>query len=274
MLLADAIERAELSLETRMEEVLPLISGDVGSVSVQELVTHTSGLPRMPRRPHASLRTLRYGVLQLNPYHGITTSKLLELVADQELSGRGAYRYSNLGAAILGQMLVIRSGLEYADLLRDRLLEPLGLTSTDVSVKGRTVQWGRSPAGLPRQPWTMGGFAPAGGVFSTIADMARLASKILGGAAPGLSSLELLEDESSDHAGHSSGMFWTVISDPSTRRRLVWHTGRTGGYSSLMAISPELHQAVVVLANVGGHTAQIERVAAALLQSPGDAEGS
>lgn len=270
MILADAISRGEISLGTTVGEVFPLMGGDVGSIAVQELCTHTSGLPRAPRRPYASLRRLRYGVFQLNPYHGITTSEMLKLTAQQQLSNRGQRRYSNLGAAILGQLLVVRSGAEFPQLLKDRILHPMGLRSTEVTKQGDTAPWGRSPAGLPRQPWVMGCYAPAGGVYSTLEDMAQLARKLLSGSAPGLHSLEPFDGVPTDRANRNSGMFWSIDSDPGTGRRLVWHSGGTGGYSSLLGILPHLQRAVVVLANVGNNTVQIEHVARGLMRSLDD----
>jgi len=73
--------------------------------------------------------------------------------------------------------------------LKERVLVPTGMDSTDIAIPGHTAPWGRSASKLPRQPWVMGGFSPAGGVVSTTEDMARLAHKLLDGAAPGCSSL-------------------------------------------------------------------------------------
>ena len=157
MLLADAIDRGVISLDTTVNDVVPSFAGsEVGSITVQELCTHTSGLPRTARRPYAPLRGLRYGVLQLNPYHGITTSDMLELAARQHLSDRGHRRYSNLGAAILGQLLAIRSDAEYPHLLKERILLPMGLGSTEVAQRKDTAPWGRSRGDCPDNPGLWG----------------------------------------------------------------------------------------------------------------------
>jgi CubicO group peptidase (beta-lactamase class C family) len=120
----------------------------------------------------------------------------------------------------------------------------------------------------------MGCFAPAGGVYSTIEDLAQFAGKMLDGSAPGLGSLEPLNGVSTDRASRFSGKFWTVDVDPATGRRLIWHTGGTGGYTGVMAFLPEFNHAVIVLANVGGHTAQMGRVATGLMESLRDAGSS
>ncbi len=57
MLLADAIDRREVSLDTTIADLLPGSEGTAfGSISLEELCTHTSGLPRMPRGPFTFLR--------------------------------------------------------------------------------------------------------------------------------------------------------------------------------------------------------------------------
>ena len=115
---------------------------------------------------------------------------------------------------------------------------------------------------------------PAGGVYSTIGDMAQFARKLLDGSAPGLASLVPLDDVRTDRENRYSGMFWIIDTDPETGRKLIWHNGGTGGYSSLIGIAPEIQQAVVVLANVGGSAAKLWPVASGLMGSRDDTSSS
>ena len=266
MLLADSVGRGEISLDTEVGDVLPGTDGaEAGSIAVTELCTHTSGLPRTVRRPLAALRGLRHRVLQSNPYHGMTTSLVIEQAVGQRLTDRGQRRYSNLGAALLGQMLAHCGGAEYAVLLRERILRPLGMDASDVARRRDTAPWGTSPSGLPRQPWAMEGFAPAGGVYSTIEDMAQLACALLDGSAPGLLSTVPFEGIPTDRANRHSGMFWIIDGDPGTDQVMIWHNGGTGGYSSFMGIVPHRQRAVVFLQSVAGRGAELARVVADLL---------
>jgi CubicO group peptidase (beta-lactamase class C family) len=111
----------------------------------------------------------------------------------------------------------------------------------------------------------MGGFAPAGGVYSTIEDMAQLATAVLDGSAPGHNSTVAFGGIPTDRPNRSAGMFWIVDSEPGTEKRTVWHNGGTGGYSSLIAIVPHLRRAVIVLQSVAGRGAELERVVFELL---------
>lgn len=266
MLLADSVERGEISLDTKVSDVLPdTAEVEAGSIAVTELCTHTSGLPRSVRRPLAPLRGLRYSALQLNPYHGMTSSVVMRQAVGQRLTDRGHRRYSNLGAALLGHLLAVRGSAEYAVLLRERILRPTGMNSSAVARHGDTAPWGTSPSGLPRQPWVMGGFAPAGGVYSTIEDMARLARALLEGSAPGLDSTVAFEGIPTDRENRTSGMFWIIDSEPGTGQRMIWHNGGTGGYSSWMGIFPHLSRAVIILQSVAGRGAELQLAVAGLL---------
>jgi CubicO group peptidase (beta-lactamase class C family) len=96
----------------------------------------------------------------------------------------------------------------------------------------------------------MGGFAPAGGVISTLGDMARLAVALLDGSAPGLGSLTPIEGVATAGPNRASGMFWVIESDPGTDRKMIWHNGQTGGYSSFLGLAPHSGRAMIVLLNV------------------------
>jgi CubicO group peptidase (beta-lactamase class C family) len=252
MLLADAIDRGEVSLDTTTGDLLP---GDAetgfGSISLRELCTHTSGLPRLPRGPLTLLRAGRFLLLGTHPYRGTTPSGVLRVAARQRLRGRGQFRYSNLGGAVLGQLLALGAGDEYGPLMNERIFTPLGMTASAVASPQQTAPPGWSSKGHRRPPWTtMGGFAPAGGVISTLGDMARLAVALLDGSAPGSGSLTPIEGVATDGTNRAIGMFWVIESVPGTDRRLAWHNGQTAGYSSFLGLAPHTGRAVIVLANV------------------------
>jgi CubicO group peptidase (beta-lactamase class C family) len=258
MLLADAIDRGEVSLATMIGDLLPDAAGTAfGSITFREVCTHTSGLPRRPGGPLALLRGIRFLVLGTHPYREMTASDVLKSAPRQRLRGRGQFRYSNLGGAVLGQLLAIGAGVEYEPLLTERILAPLGMTATVVASPQQTAPPGWSSRGRQRPPWaTMGGFAPAGGVISTLGDMARLAVALLNGSAPGSGSLTPIEGVATAGPNRASGMFWGIESDPGTNRRMIAHSGQTGGYSSFLGLALTGGRAMIVLANVAGASNQ------------------
>ena len=99
-------------------------------------------------------------------------------------------RYSNLGFELLGHALARASGLTYAEMVRRRFADPLGLTTFYVPAAPEelrpTALVGTSRFGRPRRPWTGEAIGPAGGIRAGIEDMAVLAQSLLNGSAPGL----------------------------------------------------------------------------------------
>ena len=89
------------------------------------------------------------------------------------------FEYSNLGYALLGKVIEAVTGAAYADAVRGRILAPLGLAATgfeagefDPETLARGYQ--RGAAGWTELPFDgHGAFAPMGGIFSTVADLAR-----------------------------------------------------------------------------------------------------
>jgi CubicO group peptidase (beta-lactamase class C family) len=251
MLLAHAVSRGEASLDSTVGDLAaPLAGSPLAAVTLRELATHTSGLPRLAGTAPNALRLAAFGVLGLDPYRGISARRLLEVAGRQRLRQRGRVAYSNLGAAVLGQVLATRHGGDFASLLAARVLTPCAMAGAAVAVRHRAAPPGRSAAGLPRAPRIMDGYAPAGGLVATIWDMARLAVGLLRGTAPGWEAVNPL-DGAVDPAvpGRRRGMFWIVETPPAAAERMIWHNGATGGYSAFFALWPDAHRGVVVLAD-------------------------
>jgi CubicO group peptidase (beta-lactamase class C family) len=265
MALADAVERREVGLDTTIDNLLPESEGTpFGSITIKELCTHTSGLPRLPRSLITLVRAQRFLLLGSDPYRGTTPSKILKDASSQWLWRRGHRRYSNLAAAALGQLLARRAGTDYGSLLSDRIFAPLEMTTSAVASSQETAAPGWSSKGRRRQPWVMGGYSPAGGVISTISDMARLAVALLEGSAPGTGSLKPLSGIDTGRPNRATGMFWVIDSGRDSNRTMVWHNGQTGGYSSFFGLFPDRGVGVVVLANVA-RARELQRIAVGLL---------
>jgi CubicO group peptidase (beta-lactamase class C family) len=274
MLLAEAIGRGELTLETTAGEILAArpellehTAGPLHTITLRELCTHTSGLPRLPRTAATARRLVRYALLGLDPYRGQSAEQTIQQAAGQTLQHRGSYRYSNLGGAVAGQLLAIAAGIDYAVLLNERIFTPLQMTSSAVAVKGGTAARGRTKSGRGRQPWVLDGYAPAGGVISTIEDVARLTAALVDGSAPGVASLEALDAVAPSAPGREAGMFWIIeplepleplearerrdrhrgAGAPTTGPVLTWHDGMTAGYSAFLGIARAERRGVAVL---------------------------
>ncbi len=237
MLLADAEQRGELSMSDQIGDHVPeLADRPIGAVTVSALASHRSGLPPIALGIRAVPGLLGYGVLGLSPYVGQGVSSVVSHARRVRLRTQGEQAYSSLGAALTGAVLERATGSTYEDLVRDRLATPLGLTHTSAGPnaprRSGCTRWGRWA-----QQWRLTGYAPAGGVTSSIDDLAVLAAALLRGDAPGAAST------------HRDDCFWVRERMPGGGI-VVWHNGQTGGYAAYLVIRPDLGKATVVLSDV------------------------
>jgi D-alanyl-D-alanine-carboxypeptidase/D-alanyl-D-alanine-endopeptidase len=90
-----------------------------GSITLEQLATHTSGLPRLaPNQPTS----------EANPYRDFTAGRAEEGLRTTTRTPGAGHLYSNFGYQLLGLVLERASGQRYQDLLAERLLGPLGMT--------------------------------------------------------------------------------------------------------------------------------------------------
>lgn len=235
MLVAEQVRRGEASLDDRL-----------GGATLGELTTHRSGLPR--QAPSGIVTTALTGLSGGDPYSG-DAAEVLAVASEQSPEGGADPVYSNLGAAAAGDLVASGAGAPYPELLRERVLGPLGMDETTVvsSADGLPDDRARgtSASGTDRAPWIAEGWAPAGiGVWSTTPDMARLVSALADGSAPGASAA----DPRTEHTdGDRIGLFW--ITKEFRGQPVTWHDGGTGGFRSFIGFERESGRGVVVLAN-------------------------
>jgi CubicO group peptidase (beta-lactamase class C family) len=248
MLVADAIARGELSLDTTVTELLPGYGAtELGTVSVRELCTHTSGLPRLGSGVPGLLASAPFAALGLNPYRNVSIERLMRHAGARPLIHRGEHRYSNLGAAVVGHLVSVAARSDYATLLGERILEPLGMSATFVSRRHATAPWGHARSGRRRAPWVLGAYSPAGGVISTLDDMTKLVAGLLAGSAPGGQALAVVTDVATESPTQETGLFWVIQEHSRLGQPLIWHNGATGGYSAFLALFPATRRGVVAL---------------------------
>ena len=93
----------------------------------------------------------------------------------------------------------------------------------------------------------MDAYAPTGGAVSTTGDLARLATALLNGTAPGLTALD--PTTATDQSNTRIGTFWHT-SVWQTGQTITHHAGQTGGYASYLGLDRQARKAVIVLSDV------------------------
>ena len=244
LLLADAIARGEVAADTKVGALLPLGGAPAADVTLAELASHRSGLPRV------APTTIKENLLLLTHRSAYTqdVDGLRAVVRGAALRNRGRYVYSDLGVALLGQALAAATRTDYAHLVRERILGPLGMTGTSAPVTAKDLPTdaatGYDAGGQPQKPWAINAWAPAGGMRSTATDMVRYARALLDGTAPGMAALTPRWDEGN---GSRVGFAWNTAEVAG--RTVTSHGGATAGFCTAIAIDRANHRAVIILSN-------------------------
>lgn len=254
-LLAEAIARGEVQATTPLGALLDLGSSPAASITLRELATHSSGLPRLASSPRQLISAVVASYRAADPY-GSTVEELVASARDARL-GKKEFLYSNFGFALLGQALAAAAGTDYSSLVAERVFAPLGMddsfapTSTaDLAPDAAT---GYTEGGRVSAAWTLGADAPAGSVRSTLADLVRYTRAQLDATAPGVAATEPIAP-----AGSSGSIGFAWI----TTDAVTWHNGATGGFASWVGFDRDADRAVVVLSNT---TASVDEVGFALM---------
>jgi serine-type D-Ala-D-Ala carboxypeptidase/endopeptidase len=250
LLLADAVVRRRLALDDPVENALPGVAlRDAAGAPIRwvDLATHRSGLPRLPGNFAPRDPT--------DPYADYDEARLLEFLRTFKptVARDTRWEYSNLGFGLLGYALGRAAGSSYPEQLGERVLRPLGMSRTTLSLPGRNI------AGLAdghdvekrRVPhWHLDVLAGAGALVMPATDLARYAQAALSPDSTPLGDAFQLAQKR--HAAGPSeinpiGLAW--LRAPLNGRTVLTHDGGTGGFSSSLWLDPQRQRAAALVAN-------------------------
>lgn len=249
ILLAEMAARGEVRLEAPVQSYAHegvTIPGRGGrDITFIDLATHRSSLPRLP----ANMRPADGA----NPYADYTVEQMHEFLTGYSLTRDigEQYEYSNLAVGLLGHLLAAAAEMEYEDLVRERILDPLGMSMSGITLTPEMEEWlaiGHSE-GRPVSNWDIPTLAGAGALRSNAEDMLTFLEANVGEPATDLERAMRVSHAPIMEAGGGNevGLNWHVLS--LGEDRVVWHNGGTGGYRTFAGFDPDRGVAVVVLTN-------------------------
>jgi CubicO group peptidase (beta-lactamase class C family) len=257
LLLADAVTRGEMTLDTPVADLLDIAvpTRDGVAITVEHLATHTAGLPNNPMPLVAALRTAwlsRDG----DPWEAIDREALLSALsrtALRQTPGTGRITYSNLGAGVLGHALVAASPHhDFGELVRSRICEPLGMGDTVVlpdTGQARRQATGHRRRHRPTGHWHVAGLPGAGALRSTAADMLIFLQAQLDPSTTSIApALALTHQERRPGKRLGIGLGWLRVPAPQGRV-MLWHNGGTGGFRAFAGFIPAAGVGAVALSN-------------------------
>jgi len=249
LILADMVEKGEVNLNDPIDKFLPegvsTPSKNGRTITLFDLATHSSGLPRMPDN---------FPISDMNEQFQYDREEMYDSLSKVELSREigSEYEYSNFGVSLLGHILSLQAGQSYEELLQERVLDKFGLESTCVKQCDELRDRFAKPHlfGFPANELNLSDdMSGAGEIRSSGKDMLTFLSYAMGLKDSDLrSSFELTQKVNRQIDDKLSiGLAWHMLQKED--RTIIWHNGATNGFTSFVGFDPESNQGVVVLTN-------------------------
>jgi CubicO group peptidase (beta-lactamase class C family) len=262
--LADMVDQGVVKLSDPLEMYLPsnvtVPSYDGYKITLEDLATHTSGLPYWPPD------------WVWNKYY--TTQQVYDLLSNSTLQSepKTYANYSNIGMGMVGHVLSLKTGVSLEQLLKDRIWDVLGMNNTGIAMNATSISipedmksrfavghMARNESGLIFLPLEL---QAAGAMYSTVNDLLKYVSANLGLIDTKINvameetqsiryPFEELQVPFPDPSGNESipyayvGLSWFSTTNLGTQ--VVWHNGGIDGYSSFVGFNPSKQIGLVIL---------------------------
>jgi CubicO group peptidase (beta-lactamase class C family) len=186
LVLADMVEKGEVAFDDPIQKYLPesvkVPMRNNRAITLADLTTHTSGLPRIPSN-------LGDPTNLTNPYAKYGSTELYAFLSGYTLTRTpgDTWDYSNLGVGLLGHVLSRRAGMSYEEMVRTRVFEPLGMKNTTITLSAAQrvrMATAHDENLKPVPAWDFDALAGAGAIRSTASDMLTFGAAAMGGATP------------------------------------------------------------------------------------------
>jgi CubicO group peptidase (beta-lactamase class C family) len=253
-----------LGLRQTLGEVLSTSLGDKRGITVQQILTHTSGL--------ADFLGPEGGVVNYDrdyDFEPVSRDEFLSRVVRSPLQSPPGERwsYSNAGYSLLAVLIEERAAVPFETYLQRHLLLPLGLRNTGyrsvfaapggVACGLRDGQEWAPPAG---KSWAHDGpfwnLRGNGGLLSTVDDLLRWSRRLVSTVTPSLERMLFSAAVPVDRELQiDCGYGWYVRRSDSSCGRMLYHNGSNEVFTATVRVFPEIERFVVVLGNHAEHSA-------------------
>jgi D-alanyl-D-alanine-carboxypeptidase/D-alanyl-D-alanine-endopeptidase len=255
LMLQNMVDRGELKLEDPIGKFLPASvktpSRNGKQITLLDLATHTSGLPRLPDAVSSVWNMLLHSD---DPYAHFGEKELYEFVStyQPERDIGAKFEYSNVGMELLGHCLALKAGTNYESLMLQRICGPLNMTNTFIKVPPALQSHfatGHDNEGKPVKNWSSP-LPGDGGIRSTANDLLKFLSAEMGLTKSSLSgsmAKTQIPRRPTDEAHLKIGLGWLIVTNG-----VIWHNGGTAGFCSWIGFDPKTHYGIIVLCNCAG----------------------
>jgi D-alanyl-D-alanine carboxypeptidase len=239
-------EDGKLSIDDKVSKYEPKLTGS-GDISLHDLMTHVSGYPDFYPLDFVDRRLLK----------PIQTEALLAEYAGDKLDFAPGERwsYSNTGYTLLGHIVARVSGKPFGQFLKERILDPVGMTHSAFEpgpdMKAKTRGYTSFALGPlePAEPEADGWLYAAGGLWASAPDLALWDRALMDGRVLKTESYRVMTTPRSLKSGHTSGYGCGLNVRHFGGETVLIHGGAVSGFLSTNALVPRTRSAVIVLTN-------------------------
>lgn len=258
-------DEGKIRLDDEIEDLLPWYNleqkfPESGPLTVRNLLTHSSGLPREADFPYWTGPDFPFPERE----------EIREALANQETLYPSStyFQYSNLALTLLGEIVEEVSGVPYDDYVKENILNPLGLTSTRTELPenlyGSELAVGYSPINRAGERerinfFQANGIKAAAGFSSNVEDLGKFGSWQL--RLLDTTSTEILKPSTlkNMHTVHWMDPDWETswglgfsVYKGEDGTKWVSHGGSCPGYRSVIQINPKSKRVYTVMINANG----------------------
>lgn len=238
LLLAQAVVERKVTLETTvgslLESQIKFADPRVAAITLKQLSTHTSGLPRMPTNAAA-------GMAEDDPYANYDEKLLLAFLSSAKLEDDGphACSYSNLGVGLLGHLLGKVYQTTWEDAVTRKICLPLSMQDTAVEPEAKLPRATPHAGDKTVKAWHLNAMAGAGALRSTAADLMKFGEAMLHPEKTALKEAFAIALQAQAEASSFGGQIGLgVFLGKFDGDAALHHDGGTGGFCSGLQVIP------------------------------------
>lgn len=251
-LLGICVEQNKCSLNDHAIKFLPQLKNNknipFSQVTLQELATHTSSLPR-------TYQELGVEDAQAPNAYNLLMQQLAAWQPDNTIGSQ--YLYSNIGFAILGQCVSNALGVNYQNAYQKYIFGPLNMTSSYVNVPAdqfnRFAQ-GYNKKGNPAEHYPPSPWPGGGSISSDSSDMLQFGKAIIGAGNANAQLFSAMNITLQTYQPIAQNVLQALAWEKVTKNGLVFYrkNGMNKGFNTFVILVPQQKIAIVVLANKRG----------------------
>lgn len=244
-------EAGKLAVSDSITDYLPAYPTNGHTITIEHLLTHTSGIYSYTNIP---------GYMETTVRQDMTVEEIIDEFKDQpmQFSPGERWAYSNSGYILLGAIIEKASGTSYVEFLQERIFEPLGLERTSYGgpqiVPNRVAGYDSDGKGLRNAfPLSMTQPYAAGSLLSTVDDLARWDAALFGGLLLNPTSLGKMTTAATLNDGSSANYGYGLATTDLRGLPALTHGGGIFGFRTLGIHIPGREVYVAVLSNSTAH---------------------